>query len=194
MKRAALLLAGTLAVAGCGGGGGKTAAAPTTPTASVGKKTCPPFDGATAKQVSATKPAQTLLLTAVLVDSGACTDRIVFDFRPASGQTPGYTVEYRSAAQAQTEDASGRHIPITGNAFLVVRFEPAATADLSGAKLEPTYTGPRTITPGGMHFVRQVSKTGDFEAVLTWAIGLSERRPFKLTSSGSPPRLTIELG
>ena len=73
-------------------------------------------------------------------------------------------------------------------------FEPAATADLSGAKLERTYTGPRRIQPAGMHFVREIVKTGDFEAVLTWAIGLSERRPFMVTSSGSPPRLTIELG
>ena len=192
MKRAMLLLAGTIAVAGCGGG--KTASKPTIPTASVGDEACAPFDGSTAKQVSATKPMQTLLLTAVRIDSEVCADRIVFDFRPAGGQTPGYAVEYRPATQAQTEDASGRHIPIAGNAFLVVRFEPAATADLSGAELELTYTGPRTITPVCMRSVRQVTKTGDFEAVLTWAIGLSEQRPFKVTSSGSPPRLTIELG
>ena len=43
-----------------------------------------------------------------------------------------------------------------------------------------------------MHWVKQVSKTGDFEAVLTWAIGLSEQRGFKVVSE--PSRLTIELG
>ena len=121
-----------------------------------------------------------------------CRDRVIFDFKDANGAEPGYLVEYRPANEAQTEDASGNHIPIDGNAFLVVRFEPAATADMSGASLERTYTGPRTIKPGGMHWVKQVSKTGDFEAVLTWAIGLSEQRAFKVTSE--PSRLTIELG
>jgi len=125
-------------------------------------------------------------------ESFGCRDRVTFDFKDANGAKPGYLVEYRPADQAQTEDASGKHIPIAGNAFLVVRFEPAATADLSGASLERTYIGPRTITPKGTRWVKQVSKTGDFEAVLTWAIGLSERRGFKVTSE--PSRLTIEVG
>src|SRR5207247_9726990 len=101
-------------------------------------------------------------------------------------------IEYKPADEAQTEDASGNHIPIAGRAFLVVRFEPAATADTSGGTLDRTYTGPRTISPEGMHWVRQVSKTGDIEPVLTWARGLAEKRAFKVT--GAPSRLTIELG
>ena len=192
MKLAALLSLVALTVAACGGMKSTPHATPTTTAA--GDATCAPFGGSTAAETSDLKPATTLLLSSLEVISEICADRIVFAFRPAGGDTPGYTVEYRPAAEAQTEDASGRHIPIAGNAFLVVRFEPAATADISGAQLERTYTGPRTITPRGLHFVRQVTKTGDFEAVLTWAIGLSQQRPFKVTSSGSPPRLTIELG
>src|SRR3989442_8803784 len=122
MKRAALLLAGTIAVAGCGGD--KTASK-STPRTSVGDETCAPFDGGTAKQTSPAKPTPTLLLSGVRVDSEVCADRIVFDFRSSGGEGPGYTVEYRPAREAQTEDASGRHLPIAGNAFLVVRFEPA---------------------------------------------------------------------
>jgi len=191
MKRVALLTVVALTAAACGGTKSTTNA---TPTAKVGDATCAPLDGGTTAQTSDSKPAKTLLLSSVMVGSEVCADRIVFDFRPARGETPGYKVEYRPSAEAQTEDASGRHLPIAGNAFLVVRFEPAATADISGAQLEKTYTGPRTIAPSGLRFVRQVTKTGDFEAVLTWAIGLSKQRPFKVTSSGSPPRLTIELG
>jgi hypothetical protein len=191
MKLAALLAAVALTVAACGG----TKSTPhAMPTATTGDATCAPFGGSTAAQTSDTKPAKTLLLSSVQVVSEVCADRIVFAFRPSGSETPGYRVAYRPSEEAQTEDASGRHIPIAGNAFLVVRLEPAATADISGAQLERTYTGPRTITPSGLHFVRQVTKTGDFEAVLTWAIGLSKQRPFKVTSSGSPPRLTIELG
>lgn len=202
MRRAALL-AGVLILAGCGGKTTAQKTAPatvpgtvlkTTTTATVGTKTCPPFGGGTVALSNSAPPPTTMLLTDVKVDSDTCTDRIIFSFRPAAGEQPGYTVEYRTAAQAQTEDASGKHIPIAGKAFLVVRFEPAATADLTGAKLETTYTGPRKITPADMRYVQEIAKTGDFEAVLTWAIGLSEQRPFKVTSSGSPARVTIELG
>jgi hypothetical protein len=184
-----LILVLALPLAGCGG---KSATKTTSPRATVGEETCAPFNGGTAPVHSASKPSETMLLTGVRVDSEVCADRVIFDFRDANGEEPGYSVEYKPAAEAQTEDASGNHIPIAGSAFLVVRFEPAATADLSGDTLERTYTGPRTITPAGMHWVRQVSKTGDFEAVLTWAIGLSSQREFKVTSA--PSRLTIELG
>jgi hypothetical protein len=39
-----------------------------------------------------------------------------------------------------------------------------------------------------------VVKTGDFESVLTWTIGLDEKRPFKVVTSDSPPRLALEIG
>jgi hypothetical protein len=134
-----------------------------------------------------------MLLTDVKADSEPCADRVAFAFEPADEQL-GYRVEYLPAAQAKTEDGSGKHLDIAGKAFLVVRFEPAATADLSGEQLRVTYKGPRTLTPTGMKYVRQVTKIGDFEAILAWTIGLSEKRPFNVTSSGSPPRLTIEIG
>ncbi len=188
MKRAALLVL-VLVLAGCGG---KSATNGSQTRTTAGSKTCGMFGGGTDPQTSSAKPSETMLLSALHVDSHTCVDRVIFDFTKAKGEQPGYSVAYKPAAEAQTEDASGNHIPIAGNAFLVVRFEPAATADTSGATLERTYTGPRTITPAGMHWVRQVSKTGDFEAVLTWAIGLSEKRAFKVTSE--PSRLTIEFG
>ena len=181
MRRAALLpLVLVLVVLG-GCGGDRNA-----------KSGCDKFGGGTTAQKSTSAPSQTMLLTAVGFDSDGCKDRVTFDFRDANGAEPGYLVEYRPADEAQTEDASGNHIPIDGNAFLVVRFEPSATADMSGANLERTYIGPRNIHPDGTQWVQQISKTGDFEAVLTWAIGLSEQREFKVTSE--PSRLTIELG
>lgn len=189
MKRAALLLLLAFTLAGCGG---KNATTGASTTATAGSETCASFDGGTTPQASSTKPSETMFLSALHVDAEACGDRIIFDFERAKGEGPGYSIEYKPAAEAQTEDASGNHIPIAGRAFLVVRFEPAATADTSGGTLDRTYTGPRTVVPAGMHWVRQLSKTGDFEAVLTWAIGLSEKRAFKVTSA--PARLTIELG
>jgi hypothetical protein len=186
MMRAAPLLLVVVAVAGCG----KTNAEQK-PRATSGAPACAPAGESTVSKSSASKPSETMLLSDVTAESEPCADRIVFMFRPAAERL-GYRVEYRPAAEAQTEDGSGNRIEIAGKAFLVVRFEPAATADLSGTKLDVTYKGPRTITPNGVRFVRQVSKIGDFEAVLTWTIGLSQERPFKVTSAGS--RLTIEIG
>jgi hypothetical protein len=42
--------------------------------------------------------------------------------------------------------------------------------------------------------VKQVTKIGDFEGILAWTIGLSQERPLRVSSSGSPPQLTIEIG
>jgi hypothetical protein len=187
MSRTALL-ALTLLLAGCG----STSTPAVQEPATTAKQPCAKHTGATREQSSTTNPSQTMLLTGVKIDSDSCSDRIVFDFRDAAGEHPAATVAYRPADQAQTEDASGRHIPIAGKAFLVVRFEPAATADLSKPELEITYTGPRSIKPAGTRWVQEVAKTGDFESVLTWAVGLSERRPFKVVTA--PARLTIVFG
>jgi hypothetical protein len=180
MRRVALL-AGLLLVAGCGH------------TKSTTTNACTHAGGTGAKSNPA-RPSKTMLLTGVKVDSDSCSDRVIFDFRRDVAQKPAFRAEYRPAKEAQTEDASGRHLPIAGKAFLVVRFDPASGADLSGAKVIRTYKGPRRLKPHGLRFVREIVETGDFEAVLTWAIGLSERRPFTVRSSGSPPRLTTELG
>jgi hypothetical protein len=50
------------------------------------------------------------------------------------------------------------------------------------------------LRPEGTRFVREVVKTGDFESVVTWAIGLREERPFRVETSKSPPRLTVVVG
>ncbi len=188
--RQALFLAVVLVVAG---GCGKTSAKQETTTATTGPPACAPSGETTAAKASASKPTQTMLMTDLQADTAPCAERVVFTFEPADEKL-GYRVAYLPAAQAQTQDGSGRHLNIAGKAFLVVRFEPAATADLSGEKLRITYKGPSTLKPSGMRYVKQVTKIGDFEALLAWSIGLSEKRPFKVTSSGSPPRLTIEIG
>src|SRR4051812_50157360 len=111
-----------------------------------------------------------MLLMGVGTESDSCTDRITFDFKgdlkDSGGPKPGYLVEYRPADEAQTEDASGNHIPIGGKAFLVVRFEPAAAADINRAKLERAYNGPRPHKPEGKRWGQQGAENRGFWAVL----------------------------
>ena len=51
--------------------------------------------------------------------------------------------------------------------------------------MTPTYTGPRRVTAAGTRFIREVVKTGDFENTVTWVIGLDEKRPYRVMSSGT---------
>ena len=187
-----------LLVAGCGGNDEEqTSPAPPTPPATTApaepSTQCGPLDGGGTKARTSEPGAEIALLTDVSFEAADCVDRITFDFREDLRAAPGYTVEYRPADQALVEDGSGNRIELEGDAYLVVRFEPAATGDLSGEELVITYDGPRRFETDGQ-YVREVVKGGDFEAVLTWVIGVSEQRPFRVVESSSPPRLVVEVG
>ena len=82
---------------------------------------------------------------------------------------------------------------IAGENFLVVRMFPAMTAEIDGEDVKPTYEGPRNIpVPGGVSMIQQLAQTGDFEAQVTWAIGLDEEHPF--TATASSDELVVEIG
>jgi hypothetical protein len=66
------------------------------------------------------------------------------------------------------------------------------TAKIDGEDVEPTYTGPRRIAPDGANHVQEVLKTGDFEAQVTWVIGLDMKRSF--TTNATESKLTVEIG
>jgi len=153
-----------------------------------GTKPCLP-DAGTSPVAQATSTG-TAYLTAVSVAPAACVDRVSFTF---SDRLPGYRVEYRTAARAETDDASGRHVDVAGGAFLVVRLADARTARAHGdGSITPTYRGARRLPPNGAHHVREIVKTGDFEAVVTWVVGLDRRRPFDVQASGR--RIVVEIG
>ena len=148
---------------------------------------CEPLAGAgTSAQLSpALADRATKYLTNVIAYTDRCGDRITFDFKKSGPPGPGFKISYEPAASAKVEDGSGKPIEIEGSTFLVVRLMPAMTAEISGDNVEPTYTGPRRIRPEGFSFVLNVVKTGDFESVVTWVIGLEEKRPFKATASST---------
>ena len=91
------------------------------------------------------------------------------------------------------EDGSGNVVKIDGDAFVVVRMEQASGFDLSVPEGALVYTGPRRISPNGTSVVREVVRTGDFEAVLTWAVGLSDRVPFRVLTLDDPARIVVDF-
>jgi hypothetical protein len=153
-----------------------------------GSKPC--LAGAGTAPVAHEQSSGTAYLTGVSVAPAGCADRVSFTF---SGRLPGYRVEYRTAMQAQTEDASGRHVDVAGRAFLVVRLADARTARAhADGSITPTYCGPGQVPASGANHVREVVKTGDFEAVVTWAVGLDGKQPFDVRASGRT--IVVEVG
>jgi hypothetical protein len=114
--------------------------------------------------------------------------RVVFEFQ---GDTvPGYAVAY--ATGPVTQDGSGATVPIKGDNALVVRMVHASGVDLSVVPSKPTYTGVNVIPGSGTPIV-EVHKVSDFEAVLTWAIGVSGKPAFRVSTLTGPPRVVVDL-
>ena len=188
--RFALAVIFALLLAGCGGDDepSEGSRSPTTTTAQ-----CVPQSGASlAKKLSTVlQDRPTMYLTDVDVEVEDCVERVTFKFEQ-SEPGPGYDVSYQPAEVAKIQDGSGKQLEIAGDDFLVVRLFPAMTAKIEGEEVEPTYDGPRSIpAPPGASMIQDVAMTGDFEAQVTWAIGLDNKHPFTATASND--ELVVEI-
>jgi hypothetical protein len=130
----------------------------------------------------ASETPQNALLTGVQVDA----KRVTFAFasRP---------LDVKAAYQPRaglSECGSGARVPLKGSAYVVIHFLPAASADIQGEKVVPTYTGPRRLSGPGP--VLETAKVCDFEADLGWAIGVERRLPLHVSRTGST--VTVSFG
>ncbi|MFN8123376.1 MAG: hypothetical protein U0237_13190 [Thermoleophilia bacterium] len=124
----------------------------------------------------------TAQLYGVRVGRHATYDRIVFDFRFGR---PRYDVRYTPRIVA---DGSGLPVPVLGRRFIEVSFQSVGTDAAAGA---PTSV-PHVITPLFPQ-LRQVRKTGEFEAVVSFGLGLRSRHGFRVFRLTSPTRVVIDL-
>jgi hypothetical protein len=122
--------------------------------------------------------------TALLTDVTVGSQSVRFDFRSKPVQ-----IHTRYEPQV-SECGSGAPVALPGAASVVVHFTPAASADLRGEQVVPTYTGPRRIAGPGP--VLEVVKMCDFEADLGWAIGLERRLPVHVSRDGDA--VTVSVG
>ena len=122
-------------------------------------------------------------LVAVRAGRHAGFDRVVFEFR---GGVPS-TRRIRYVDQL-TEDASGKAVSLAGGANLEVVFDGANAHDGGG---RPTVS-PRRFSPG-FTALQEVAQTGDFEAVVSYGLGVDRQRPFKVSTLGGPSRLVIDI-
>ncbi len=118
-------------------------------------------------------------------------DRVVFTF---NNHVPGYQVGY--IPKPVKADGSGEDVAVDGSYVVGVRMDPASGVDLTPTSdpkgYTETYTGPKRINAGTPE-VTEVVQTGDFEAVLNWAIGTREKVNFRVLTLDNPARLVVDL-
>jgi hypothetical protein len=107
-------------------------------------------------------------------------DRVVFEFQ---GAVPEHHVRY---VDQLVEDGSGTPVSVAGSADLEVVFQGANAHEEDGT---PSVS-PRRFSPG-LTAVKEVARIGDFEAVVSYGIGLDRRRPLTVSTLSGPSRLVI---
>ncbi|MEU7863982.1 GerMN domain-containing protein [Nonomuraea sp. NPDC049141] len=139
--------------------------------------------GLPAVAAQATEQAVPPMLVGIRAAHQVGLDRLVFEFR---GRLPARRdVRYVSTLIA---DGSGETVNAVGRALLQVRFDQADGHDRRG---KVTY-GPTRRTyalPG----VIQVVNTGDFEATLTFGVGLARRVPYRVYTLTAPSRVVVDI-
>lgn len=197
LHRTAAVLA-ALVLSACNGGddptvtagGDTTAASTSTTTTSTPPSTAAPV--APPVSAPATPGAQRAYLTDVRV-AAAGTDggsRVVFEFEP---NLPAYRIDYID--RPVTEDGSGDEVTVAGEAVLQVRLEDASGARIEGENVVLTYKGPKRVPATGTGgVVAEAVDTGDFEGIVTWAVGVRKKVPaITVTTLTGPPRLVIDV-
>ena len=143
------------------------------------------FTGSTDPVVPPTPPGLALggvLLRDVRIGAHGSFDRITFEF---DGGLPGYKVQYVEPPIR----LDGHVAAIEGSAFIQIVMQQAAAHDLNGA---PTFT--QNEFKPRLKSIIEAQATGDFEAVLSWALGVSGRLPFRVQTFRGPDRLAIDVG
>jgi len=108
-------------------------------------------------------------------------DRVVFEF---SGPVPLLRIEYVKQLIA---DGSGLPVSIAGRATLCVHFMPAYAHNDQGQTTAPASMKPKLPT------VREIVCAGDFEAVVTYGIGLSRKAQLRILTLSDPNRVVIDF-
>jgi hypothetical protein len=130
---------------------------------------------------------RTALLTRVRVARHEGFDRVVFAFANA---LPGYDVRY--VRRPIRQDGSGKVVKVAGSFVARVRMENALDADLSKSSAPLTYLGPMRFSPSTPE-VAELARTGGFEGILTWVVGVRDRVDLRVTTLTAPPRVVVDF-
>lgn len=111
-------------------------------------------------------------------------DRVVFEF--AGGRVPGYHLEY--VDRPVRKCGSGHVTEVAGQGWLQVRLTPAqAHTDEGEATVENRER--RLALP----VLKELELTCDFEADVTWVVGVSSPNRYRVQELSNPARLVVDV-
>jgi hypothetical protein len=114
--------------------------------------------------------------------------RVVLEF--AGDQPPAYRVSY--VDEPVRRPGSGHPVTVAGDARLELRLTPARTANLQGDEPVITYDGPERIAID-QGIVNELVFVGDFEANMSWVVGVDTPDPFAVAMFEDPTRLVVDI-
>lgn len=141
------------------------------------------FDGTAGIVEKKSEWSEAALLTEVRYAGHGEFDRVVFQF--AGDQVPGYHIEYIDKPVHSC--GSGEAVPIAGDGWLEVRFSPARAYTETG---QPTVG--REFAPN-LEIIREIKSTCDFEADLTWVVGVASPNKYRVIELKDPARLAVDV-
>lgn len=109
-------------------------------------------------------------------------DRIVFEF---DRHVPAYQIRY---VEDPTACGSGDRVDPGGAVALEIDFRPAAAHNDEGRA-----TVQERVTRPGLPAIKAARITCDFEAIVTWVVGLDHRGELRALELSSPPRLAVDV-
>jgi hypothetical protein len=124
-----------------------------------------------APQLAAETPTGTAFLTAVDAQDMGAFDRVTFHFQAPQPLPEILKADYID--RPVLADPSGQVVDVAGNAVLQIVMSNAAGVNLFVNPPVQTYTGPTRIEANLPNVVELV-ETGDFEATLSWVIGVRD--------------------
>jgi hypothetical protein len=138
--------------------------------------------GTSAGAVTAAPP-EVAQLVAVRAAHHPGFDRVVFEF---DGPLPGT----RLARYVPTlyADGSGEPVRIAGRAILAITMFQANAHDVDTGQV----TAPRRLA-FALPNVMNVVQSGDFEATVSYGIGLAARQPFRVFTLRNPSRVVVDI-
>jgi hypothetical protein len=196
-RRLPALMVVALVLAGCGGSASSTPTTPaltitaltsntaTTTTQTATTAACPAFTDTDLKSDGFPDKLSTLIGAGIRTETQPCSERVVLELQ-GSGDFPGWWVRYQ--LPPLIDDPRGQPVAVAGSAYIVVTIGSWMTT-MEGEG----YHGPTMITPTNVSHIKQLMMLGDFESVTTWAIGLDQQRPFRISTLESPTRLVIDI-
>jgi hypothetical protein len=127
--------------------------------------------------------AQVAVLASVRTAKHEGFERVVFEFR--GDALPGYHIEY---VDHPLQCGSGEAVDLAGNAWLEVRLTPAQAHDDEG---KPTIQERERAI--GLQIMKEIELTCDFEADVTWVLGVGTAHRYRVAELSGPPRLVVDI-